>query len=196
MVPKKLCRICFEGYEKDNPLLTPCSCKGSSKWVHLQCLNNWKEAEPSKGLFCSVCKERLATVANYSAEILPQRNDAFVELLLYPHIGLFVMINSIYFFDKEESALHVGNMLFTLCYIGKMVAGFSVSNKKLYRKLWIENDCHLLLLAHLCVLSFFPQSPVLSLITSSWMLPLYYHQHLIILHQINDSIEVVFTSRV
>ena len=41
-----LCRICFEEETKDekdveNKFVSPCSCKGSSKYVHIGCLKNW-----------------------------------------------------------------------------------------------------------------------------------------------------------
>lgn len=42
----KICRICLEEEVKDdndpeNAFVSPCSCKGSSKYVHLGCLKNW-----------------------------------------------------------------------------------------------------------------------------------------------------------
>lgn len=38
---EKECRICFS---EENPekMIAPCYCKGTSKWVHLKCLNNWR----------------------------------------------------------------------------------------------------------------------------------------------------------
>ena len=39
----KICRICFIGEEDsiNNPLLCPCICKGSMKYIHYLCLKNW-----------------------------------------------------------------------------------------------------------------------------------------------------------
>ena len=35
------CRICFEdGVEEQ--LISPCSCDGSSKWIHESCLQKWR----------------------------------------------------------------------------------------------------------------------------------------------------------
>merc|ERR1719203_2440275 len=37
-----LCRICLlEGPGEDDPLITPCQCKGSIEYVHLGCLRHW-----------------------------------------------------------------------------------------------------------------------------------------------------------
>ena len=38
----KLCRICYgEEENEDNPLLQPCTCSGSMKYIHLNCLKTW-----------------------------------------------------------------------------------------------------------------------------------------------------------
>ena len=40
--PKKSCRICYENHNlSKNPLLYPCKCKGTIKWVHHECLIKW-----------------------------------------------------------------------------------------------------------------------------------------------------------
>ena len=35
------CRICLEEDDIQN-MITPCLCKGSRKYVHRQCLNEWR----------------------------------------------------------------------------------------------------------------------------------------------------------
>lgn len=38
----KVCRICLmEGAESDDPLIAPCSCRGSIEFVHVGCLRHW-----------------------------------------------------------------------------------------------------------------------------------------------------------
>ena len=71
----KVCRICYgDDSEKDNPLISPCICKGSMKYIHLKCLKNWlnskieSEMEQSsdnetiiyntKDLSCELCKAK------------------------------------------------------------------------------------------------------------------------------------------
>jgi len=37
------CRICFEDdNSEENPLLSPCRCSGTSKYVHLNCIQTWR----------------------------------------------------------------------------------------------------------------------------------------------------------
>lgn len=40
---EKVCRICYEPGEKENPLVAPCTCKGSMKFIHLNCLRQWMD---------------------------------------------------------------------------------------------------------------------------------------------------------
>ena len=38
----KICRICYlEDDAKENPLIQPCICSGSMKYIHLDCLKHW-----------------------------------------------------------------------------------------------------------------------------------------------------------
>jgi hypothetical protein len=39
----KECRICFTEETDDNPFISPCMCKGTSKYIHENCLNQWIE---------------------------------------------------------------------------------------------------------------------------------------------------------
>ena len=40
--PQKICRICYqEDDEEKNPLIQPCLCSGSLKYIHLNCLKQW-----------------------------------------------------------------------------------------------------------------------------------------------------------
>lgn len=45
------CRIC---YETHTPLLAPCNCSGTIKYVHPSCLREWLEYKQST--VCDVCK--------------------------------------------------------------------------------------------------------------------------------------------
>ena len=65
-----VCRICFEGPEEaTNPLVSPCVCSGSLRYIHLDCLRRWlngqlqvKEFESGGGSYfiraikCEICK--------------------------------------------------------------------------------------------------------------------------------------------
>jgi len=38
----KMCRVCWmDGQEDGNPLVSPCTCTGSVKYIHFNCLQKW-----------------------------------------------------------------------------------------------------------------------------------------------------------
>ncbi|CAK1604062.1 unnamed protein product [Parnassius mnemosyne] len=49
-----ICRICHCESEPHNPLLAPCYCSGSLKYVHQSCLQQWLTASATKS--CELCK--------------------------------------------------------------------------------------------------------------------------------------------
>uniref|UniRef100_A0A7S2NH20 RING-CH-type domain-containing protein n=1 Tax=Haptolina brevifila TaxID=156173 RepID=A0A7S2NH20_9EUKA len=54
------CYICYEEGHVGNPLINPCQCAGSVKYVHLNCLQRWIQPEGSSAVntHCPVCKAR------------------------------------------------------------------------------------------------------------------------------------------
>ncbi|KAK9888659.1 hypothetical protein WA026_000888 [Henosepilachna vigintioctopunctata] len=49
-----ICRICHCEADQDNPLLSPCYCSGSLKYVHQSCLRQWLAASDTRS--CELCK--------------------------------------------------------------------------------------------------------------------------------------------
>lgn len=49
-----ICRICHCEADLDNPLLSPCFCSGSLKYVHQSCLRQWLTASDTRS--CELCK--------------------------------------------------------------------------------------------------------------------------------------------
>lgn len=49
-----ICRICHCEADAENPLLSPCYCSGSLKYVHQACLRQWLAASETRS--CELCK--------------------------------------------------------------------------------------------------------------------------------------------
>ena len=80
------CRICFsEGnFEDKNPLISPCNCTGSVKYIHLNCLRKWLtskiniKSSPSgniyfysfKNLECEICKAIIPEQVEFRGTII------------------------------------------------------------------------------------------------------------------------------
>jgi len=56
---EKTCRICFSTEEESDKslgrLFSPCLCKGTMKYVHVECLNQWRLVNRQKKYQCSSC---------------------------------------------------------------------------------------------------------------------------------------------
>ena len=72
--PPIACRICLSDHQtSDNPLISPCKCSGSMKFIHLECLQNWLKSRLNmrqngsalsyfwRALDCELCKEDFPT---------------------------------------------------------------------------------------------------------------------------------------
>ena len=108
------CRICFEEDDIIN-MITPCLCSGSVKYVHLDCLNEWREItrniEAKKN--CLVCKfdyvfESMPTL--YFHKIL-----SFFEYNLIIFSSLhYCLFLPLFIFDNEQY-FYVSNMCWYIC---------------------------------------------------------------------------------
>jgi hypothetical protein len=79
-----VCRICLAGDEgeTDNPLISPCNCAGSMKYIHYLCLFKWLQSKMVmrtftdfqvfywKALECELCKQPLPRTFNYEGTSL------------------------------------------------------------------------------------------------------------------------------
>jgi hypothetical protein len=60
----KECRICLDDEKDDNKLIVPCKCKGTQKYVHIKCLQTWRETPEefneevtrNRNKRCGICK--------------------------------------------------------------------------------------------------------------------------------------------
>ncbi|BFZ58248.1 hypothetical protein PYCC9005_005310 [Savitreella phatthalungensis] len=52
------CRICLGGPADGDRLISPCRCRGTSRYVHLSCLNEWRRASRNNASFyrCDQCR--------------------------------------------------------------------------------------------------------------------------------------------
>ena len=73
------CRICFENEStRENPLISPCLCRGTSKYVHKNCIQRWREVNNNTEYFwkCRECNHDYNLIKSYPKEnfIIPETN--------------------------------------------------------------------------------------------------------------------------
>merc|ERR1712218_31984 len=72
-----ICRVCRCEGTVDRPLLHPCICTGSIKFIHQECLVQWLKY--SKKEFCELCNYRFSFTPIYSPD-MPQRIPVLLVL--------------------------------------------------------------------------------------------------------------------
>ena len=87
------CRFCFEGPETNNPLVSPCDCKGSMKYVHVQCIKKWRinTTNPEWHYKCQLCLSDFEVFLRWQKEDLP-RDVLCLQILTKRPIVLSFML--------------------------------------------------------------------------------------------------------
>jgi hypothetical protein len=132
----RICRICH-GHEVNDPqmgrLLSPCKCRGSMKYVHLGCLNSWREISKRRESFwqCENCNYRYnlrrTTWAKYlQNELMTQLLTFLIFLGLVFVSGYFAKFIIYIFSDADDNEIIVRPAGFPL-YADTYGKSFSVS---------------------------------------------------------------------
>lgn len=84
----RICRICFDQETSEKQLITPCKCKGSSKYIHEECLSTWILSQTvSETKKCEVCKY------TYNIKITTiQKCDPRESFSQNPHFACYLLI--------------------------------------------------------------------------------------------------------
>ena len=106
------CRICLESSTREQ-VIAPCSCRGSSKWVHRKCLDQWRTAREDKAFSkCTEClleytlitriddsyRPKLMRRANFFFFVLRDLSVAFLLLQM-----LVIGLSGIVYISDEKS---------------------------------------------------------------------------------------------
>jgi hypothetical protein len=85
------CRICLDNENLfSNPLISPCLCKGSMKYIHRECLNSWRKSNNKAYYMCDICKYEYKFMRTTIANIL--RNELVIHIIT---LFTFIIISSL-----------------------------------------------------------------------------------------------------
>lgn len=114
------CRICFMPAEDNNPLISPCKCSGSMKYIHYGCLKSWLDSKRNikmtetavsyhwKSLECELCKtiypELIKTKYSLVSYSKPESNYMILESINSSSAKSIYVVN----LDLETSAFKIG----------------------------------------------------------------------------------------
>ena len=106
------CRICLESSSREE-VIAPCSCRGSSKWVHRTCLDQWRTTREDKAFSkCTECLQEYTLISRIDDSYRPKlmrratffffvlRDLSFAFLLLQM---LIIGLSGIVYISDEKS---------------------------------------------------------------------------------------------
>jgi len=139
------CRFCLgENANLRNPFLTPCLCKGSIKFVHLRCLNTWRNNNTEKNYtLCTLCHSVYTIPTEYAIEDIPHVKYFFIVLNhpILTNIALHYvwMLYAVSIFaDNIDILTSYRNyqILYHIYYLSSVVRHFHVNKQERYFNAW------------------------------------------------------------
>jgi len=115
-IDNRVCRICFGGANdilESGKLISPCKCKGSMKYVHVNCLNEWRLASTNNTSYyqCDQCKYKYNFQRTKFAKVLSNKLFIFLITILVTYLYIFFtgfILKSIIILKHYK----IGNLLF------------------------------------------------------------------------------------
>jgi len=110
--PNRCCWICLATDEEERlPWVNPCSCPGTTKWVHQSCLLHWIDEKTHEGtgeqdVSCPQCQTKYVVYPNLKKfPALLEMIDHFISCFLSPCLAAIFMAVSVYWIAITYGAL-------------------------------------------------------------------------------------------
>eukprot|EP00160_Parvularia_atlantis_P019581 Unigene7739_Nuclearia_a/m.23764 Unigene7739_Nuclearia_a/g.23764 ORF Unigene7739_Nuclearia_a/g.23764 Unigene7739_Nuclearia_a/m.23764 type:complete len:235 (+) Unigene7739_Nuclearia_a:13-717(+) len=105
--PERTCRICLGGVAEEaelGRLFSPCRCKGSMKYVHVRCLDEWRNRSTKREVYfqCDLCHFRYNINRSRWAQMLTRNGVLFTATLLLIFVIIFVSGFAVKLFFAES----------------------------------------------------------------------------------------------
>jgi hypothetical protein len=149
------CRFCHESTE---PLISPCRCDGSMKYIHRSCVLRWATMSGAinySRMICSVC------LTPYT---LPEvQLESFftghypVDMIFYNHNTVYIVINYIsliygmHTHDRISQRVSMAQVYIFTLYAALILFFIRIKNLDLYRAYALQKRLHLYALLHLYI---------------------------------------------
>ena len=150
-----VCRICYiEEENKDNPLLQPCICSGSMKFIHLSCLKQWISTRSClkidttencsvyiiKPVECELCKTKFPDYIKHEGKLYAlldfskeYENYLTLEsLTLDKNKNKFIYVLSLNNKKMKLGRGHVSDILLSDISVSRVHCFLIIDNKKVY----------------------------------------------------------------
>jgi hypothetical protein len=189
-----VCRFCLESTTtKKNPLLEPCDCRGSIRYVHEVCLTRWRRQDPARNAeLCRLCMTAYKILELTALEHIPDEVTIALWLLRYPILLCFLVnypfLLQVSFIQKDHMQLffQAYQLLFQMVYFVLFYREWRVKQKELYWQLWSHWSIRLHILLHVAMNGLLLQGHYIAIIPLNTVMGMYWRRHRNILLRINS----------
>lgn len=189
-----LCRFCLDSNNgKRNPLIEPCDCRGSVRFVHEQCLSRWRRINPARNAkICMLCLEPYNEAYNEAVEMIPDKNILSVFLLRFPFLT-FLTVNYIGLFHyslvsfKPDVFVHFSKyqVVSQIAYFLLFFFSWKVRNLRNYWHHWYTQETVLLVTFHGICNYYISIAEPFACIPLIFVMSYYWPRHISILETLN-----------
>lgn len=119
MASERICRICHDDSETVNdPMISPCLCRGGMRFVHRGCLNAWRGTNIREGALyaCEVCGYRYTMRRAWWAQVIGSRWSCLGVSVVGMSLAVWLsgsvsarLVNLIYYKWKHQLVLGAGS---------------------------------------------------------------------------------------
>ena len=190
-----VCRFCLESKETPkNPLLEPCECRGSIRFVHERCLNHWRRINPLRNsVICLLCFTPYKDLRDQYIEMLPDETKLIVLFVRFPLV-LFLLVNYVgilhysflFAYRERDSFFEMYQYIFQLVYLFLFKILWRVNDKKAYWKAWQRPTPFFFFACHLFANYLVHEHHYIAIVPLNISLTFYWHQHKQILMELNQ----------
>jgi hypothetical protein len=136
----KQCRFCLEEAETPtNPLIEPCNCNGTARFIHTICLNRWIATNPTEnGYCCNVCLGEFDLPDSDFFEVIPRNRRLSVLFLENIHyIGCAIHTVALVL-PYQRKHFYIGVIMQT-GYLLAATSNMRINNVKIYWSVFIRS---------------------------------------------------------
>ena len=201
------CRICFDSANSED-MISPCLCRGSSKYVHRECLNDWFELSenPHARSNCQECQfnyyKTVPVKIPMNNFIVFVANYRFITFIVYQLLILllYYILEQFYHFEfiLDNSFFYINNYFISGCIwlffglIFNMILICQVKERGKYFKFYDNESISVVLCLSLVLGLSFYFIPIFSIVFASGLIiQLVKNHHDAIKEMISNSSEIV-----
>lgn len=190
-----LCRFCLDTTnEKSNPLVEPCGCRGSLRYVHAACLSRWRRMNPERNAnICLLCFTLYNMSPEDTFEIIPDFKTIPVFFLRFPfflcvsvHYGGILYYSMAPYHVRFITIYQNMQYVYQILYIFLFYMNFHVRNKRMYWRYTLQAPTFFFISGLVVSNLYLKEMEYLSFVPITLCFGLIYMRHIHILYTMID----------